>query len=130
MRAKPVFGVIRLLLPALYFGGLFVYFFRVGGSVQGVIDIGLGPTVLGLGIVGLLFCIPLLVALIRIFARPRPRGPDGRSGGPDAGGSGFDADAVVARYLAQQSAQAASPDPSPPSPTRSAASKGFGRRSR
>ncbi len=131
MRAKPAFGVIGMLVGALYCGGLLVYFYSVGGSVEGITEIGLGPTMLGLGIVGLLFCIPLLVALVRILARRRPPGPDGHSGGSDDGDSGFDADAVVTRYLAQPSAQAAARSPTPSQPsTRSGASKGFGRRSR
>ena len=126
MQANPLFLVIRMLIAALYCGGLLIYFYHVGGSVQGVIDLGLGPYMLGLAIVGLIFCIPLLVALIRILIRPRPRGPSGR--GPDDDGNGFDADAVVARYIAERSAQAAAP----PSPTRNGAPKptGFGRRNR
>jgi hypothetical protein len=138
MRGHPIFLVIRFAVPALYFGGLFFYFLHVGGSVEGAEEIGLGPTLLGLAIVGLLFSIPLIVAIIRmILGGPRSPGSGGRGGpsGPDDGDSGFDADAVVARYLAQQSAQAAasSPTPSPQSPTRGGVARkptGFGRKNR
>ena len=107
---KSVFGVIRTLGPVLYCGGLFYYFLDVSGSVQEAETIGLGPTLLGLAVVGLLFCIPLIVKIVGIFAGPRSPGSGGR-GGPDAsmndGEDEFDADAVVARYMARRSAEAA-----------------------
>ena len=114
---KPVFGVIGALVPVLYWGGLFYYFLDVAGSVQEAEEIGLGPTLLGLGVVGLLFCIPLIVKMVRIFAGPRSPGSGGRDG-PDAptqdGEGGFDADAVVARYMARRSAEAAPGSPAAP----------------
>lgn len=114
---KPVFGVIGALVPVLYWGGLFYYFFNVAGSVQEAEEIGLGPTLLGLGVVGLLFCIPLIVKIVRIFAGPRSPGSGG-GGGADASThddeGGFDADAVVARYMARRSAEAAAGAPAAP----------------
>ena len=105
---KSVFGVTRALVPVLYCGGLLYYFLDVSGSVQEAETIGLGPTLLGLGVVGLLFCIPLILKIVRIFARPRS---PGSGGGPDTSGrddeSGIEADAAIARYMARQSAQAA-----------------------
>jgi hypothetical protein len=65
------FGVIRALVPVLYCGGLIYYFLDYSGSVQDAETIGLGPTLLGLGAVGLLFCIPLIFKIVRIFAEPR-----------------------------------------------------------
>ena len=114
---KSVFGVIGALVPILYCGGLLYYFLDLSGSVQEAEQDGLGPTLLGLGIVGLLFCIPLIVKIVRIFAGPRSPGSGGR-GGPDAsthdGEGGFDADAAVARYMARRSAEAAARSPAAP----------------
>ena len=85
--------------------------------MQGAEEIGLGPTLLGLGAVGLLFCIPLIVKIVRLFAGPRSPGSGGR-GGPDASThddeGGFDADAVVARYMARRAAEAARGTPAAP----------------
>ena len=110
---KSAFGLIRAVLPVLYCGGLLIYFLDFG-SLQDIADMGLGPTVLGLSLVGLLFCIPLLLKIVRIFARPRSPGS-----GPDKpeDENGFDADAAIARYLAQRSAEAdTSPSPAPRAP--------------
>jgi len=133
---KSVFGVIGALAGVLYCGGLIYYFLDLSGSVREAETNGLGPTLLGLGAVGLLFCILLIVRVIWIFARPRSPGSGGRSG-PDAsthdGEGGFDADAVLARYMARRPVEAA-PDlpPSPPAPEGGgpARSPGFGRRIR
>jgi hypothetical protein len=127
--AIKTFGIVRALMPVLYCGGLAIFFFRVGGSVENVSTIGLGPTVLGLGIVGFLFCIPAIVKLMRFIPGPRPP----RSGdGPDEP-EGFDPDAAIARYMARQSAEtipvrpAASPAPKSAGPAKPS---GFGRRGR
>ena len=118
---KSAFGLIRAILPVLYCGGLIVYFLDFG-SWQDIMDIGLGPTVLGLGLVGLLFCIPLILKIVRIFARPRSPGS-----GPDKPDdeSGFDADAAIARYLAQRSAEAG---PSPSAAPRAQQNRGPAKR--
>ena len=68
---KSVFGVIGALVPILYCGGLLYYFIDSSGSLQDAERNGLGPTLLGLGTVGLFFCIPLIVKVVRIFAGPR-----------------------------------------------------------
>ena len=111
---KPVFGVIGALVPILYCGSLVYYFFDLSGSVQEAETIGLGPTLLGLGVVGLLFCIPLIMKIVRIFVGPRSPGSGGR-GGPDASThdaeGGFDADAALTRYMARRSAEAAPGSP-------------------
>jgi len=115
---KSVFGVAGAVVPVLYCGGLLYYFVDLSGSVQQVTEIGLGPTVLGLGIVGLLFSIPLILKVVRIFARPPS---PGSGSGPDAPArdeeSGFDADAAIARYMAQRSLETV-PDAPVVSPTR------------
>ena len=55
MRTKPIFRAIGAIVPVFYCGGLLIYFIHQGGSLEGAISIGLGPTLLGLAIVGLLF---------------------------------------------------------------------------
>jgi hypothetical protein len=131
MQAK---WAIRAIVPVLYLGGLLIYFIHEGGSIDGAISIGLGPTLLGLAVVCLLFSIPLIVAIFRIARGTRAAGSDERGGptGPHDGGDGFDADAVIARYLAQTSAKAAagSPGSSPLHAGDTAKRTGFGRRSR
>jgi hypothetical protein len=131
MRTKPTFRAIGAIVPVFYCGGLLIYFIHEGGSVEGAISIGLGPTLLGLAIVGLLFSIPLIVVIFRIFRGTRPLGSDGHGGpsGPQDGENAFDADAVVARYLARGPAQAAASPPAP-SPGNAPKLTGFGRRSR
>lgn len=130
---KPVFGVIGALVPVIYCSYLLYYFLDLSGSVQEAQDIGLGPTMLGLSIVGLLFCIPLILKIAKLFKGPHSPGSDGR-GGPDAPDEGgFDVDAAIARYKAQQSAEAARPSPaaSPKHENRGSAERqSFGRRTR
>lgn len=111
-RWKTVLGVIGALVPIIYCGRLLYYFLDLSGSVQEATTDGLGPTLLGLAIVGLLFCIPLMIKIMRIIARPRPPG----SRGPEAptDDDGFDADAVVARYMAQKSAEDGPRSPAAP----------------
>lgn len=139
MRAlKSVFGVIRALFPVFYCGGLLYYFLDVARSVDEAQQMGLGPTLLGLGAVALLFCIPSTLKVVRMFARLRAPGSGGH-GGPDApahdGKDDFDADAVLARYMAQRPAEAA-PEPTSPAapraqePSAPAARPSFGRRVR
>ena len=136
MGGNPVFKLIRGVLPVLYCAGLLYYFFDVaGGSVQQAEDMGLGPTLLGLTVVGLLFCIPLIVKLVFLFAGPHLPKPGGRSdsGGPsDDGGSRSKVDAAIARYLAQQPAQGPDDSPAPSSARGGGPAKpaGFGRRIR
>jgi len=131
MRTNPTFRAIGAIVPFFYCGGLLIYFIHQGGSVEGAISIGLGPTLLGLAIVDLLFAIPVIVVLFLFFRGRRSRRSDGHGGpsGPHDGEDAFDADAVVARYLARGPAQTAA---SPPAPSPGSAPKptGFGRRSR
>lgn len=115
--------MIRALLPIVYFTGLLVDLLDVsGGSIHQAWRIGLGPTILGLGFIGLLFCIPLALRIVRILNGLRASGSGGGSGrsAPDDD-DGFDADAAVARYLAQRPAEAV-----PASPASRTTSKGGG----
>lgn len=126
---KSVFVVIGALVPVLYCGTLLYYFLDISGSMKNAKSIGLAPTLLGLGVVGLLFCIPLALKIVRIFARPRSPGS-----GPDApdAESGFDADAAIARYMAQRSPETVpgSPAVRPTFGGGAARRPGFGRRAR
>ena len=99
---KSILGVAGALLPVLYCGGLVYYFVDFSGSMREAQEIGLGPTVLGLGAIGLLLSIPLILKVLRLVAKSTPpRRPD------DDGG--FDADAVIARYKSRQAEE-----PTPP----------------
>lgn len=98
---KSVVIVIGALMAVLYCGTLLYYFLDISGSLRGTKTIGLAPTLLGLGLVGLVFCFPLVLKIARIFARAPESGP-----GAPAGDDGFDADAAIARYMADRPAQA------------------------
>src|ERR1700744_6200372 len=132
MRASPGFWGIRAIVPVVFLGGLFFYFLHTGGgSFAGAEAIGLGPTLLGLGILTLLFSIPLIYGILRLILS-RPRAPGSGTRDPDDGESHFDADAMIARYLARQAEEAAA-SPPPSAPTRgSLTSKpaSFGRKRR
>lgn len=91
---------------------------------------------MGLGAFFLLFCILLIWKVVRIFIGLRSPGSGGRGNIPGSRPDGegeFDADAVLARYMAQRQAEAA-----PGSPAAALAQKstgqakrpGFGRKSR
>lgn len=131
---KSVFGVMGALVPVLYCGGLLYYFYDVSGSVKEAETDGLGPTLLGLGAVGLLFCIPLMVKIVRIITGPRSPGSGGRDNGdgPD-GENGFDADAAIARYMARQATEVSTAFPAAAPAQKGggpAARPSFGRRSK
>ncbi len=123
---KSLFGVGSVLLPVLYCAGLLYYFLDFSGSVQEAEAIGLGPTVLGLGVIGLLFSIPMIMKAGRLVGRARARRPDDDE--PDTGSS-IDADAAIARYKARQAEERDSTPVAPP-PRTSAPRTGFGRRNR
>jgi hypothetical protein len=113
-RLKSVFGVAGAVIPIGYCGYLLYYFLDLSGSVKDAWDTGLGPTMLGLGVVALLFCIPFVFKLVRLFGGPRS--PRSGGGAPaddddDDDARAAAADAIVARYLAQRSAEAASNPP-------------------
>jgi hypothetical protein len=119
---KSLARFIASFLPVIYCAYLVRYFINQSGSLQEAENNGLGPTVWGLTIVGGLFCIPIIVKLVLIFIelrRPKLRVEPH----DDDDGDGFDADAVVARYLAQRPAQA-------DSGARTASPPGFGRKNK
>ena len=101
---KGAVALIAVLVPIVYCGAMVYYFFGVGGSMQGVAAIGLGPTVLGLGAIGLLFCVPLLIRILKLDATT-PSKPGARprfAANMPVEEEAFDADAALARYLARK----------------------------
>ena len=114
--ARSIVAAFGTFAGILYFGWLLYYFLDVSGSVEEAKTIGLWPTLVGLGVLGLLLCLLFIWRIGRIF-RPRSPGP-GVRGGPGTptgdGEGGFDADAVLARYMARQSAEAAAGSPAAP----------------
>lgn len=134
---KSVLGAIGALVPVAYCGGLLYYFIHNSGSIEDAKSIGLGPTLLGLAIVGGLFLIGFLVRVAwMIYAAAGSAEPTTRSGtrpSPfDSVGDGdFDADAVVSRYMAQRPNEPdAPPRPSAPPSRPSDKPATFGRRVR
>ena len=115
---KRVFGLFGTLFSVLYCGYLVHYFLHISGSWQEAQNSGLGPTIVGLSIVGAIFLFVFIVQIILTFVAWR----SGRSGGgyrttrhnDDDDDDGFDADAVIARYMARESAEAATNAPSVP----------------
>src|SRR5690349_6053941 len=102
---RSLVGFILSFVPVIYCGGLVYYFIHSSGSLQDAENNGLGPTVYGLGVVGLLFCIPIIVKCVLIFIelrKPRLSVEGGVGWSPPSGDDKFDADAVVARYMAQR----------------------------
>jgi hypothetical protein len=120
---KSVVGIVAALVPVAYCGGLLYYFMR-GNTLEGPVGQGLGPTVLGLGAVGLLFCIPLVFKLLKLAA-PRKPEPGARVVDEEEPASSFDADAALARYMARKAAQG---DGQPPRFEPSAPRGSFGRK--
>ncbi|MDX2210266.1 MAG: hypothetical protein SFV20_07890 [Sphingopyxis sp.] len=126
---------ILSLLPALYFGGFLWYFNGVGGgNIAGIVDIGLGPTVAGLGLLVALFSIkPIIVVLRFLLGADWVTTRNERQGaGPAssmAGDEAFDADAALARYMAGRSASREADGPPPIDPAPSPPPRpGFGRK--
>ncbi|MBL8649185.1 MAG: hypothetical protein JNL35_02130 [Sphingopyxis sp.] len=112
-------GILRwlgALIPVAYIGFLLWHFMGVGGnSAEGIVGIGLGPTVLGLSVIALLFLIGPLVKLIRVGSGAnRVPGASVKVGDDLPATEGFDADAALARYMSQRAEAPVPPDPSPP----------------
>lgn len=104
-----VLGIIGALIPLVWIGWLLYYFVGVGGNTaEGVAGIGLGPTVIGLSIVGLLFALPLIIKLLRTTTgvnRVPGAGFDNKlKPGEVVVEPAFDADAALANYLRKREA--------------------------
>ncbi|HEX8365027.1 MAG TPA: hypothetical protein VF603_07070 [Allosphingosinicella sp.] len=127
---SPALGIFRALMPVLFCGGFLVYFAGVERWTGVPVGDALTPTIFGLGLLTLLFAIPLVLRIARLLGPPPPRRP----GSPPRQEpladerSDFDADAAIARYLARR--EAGGP-PSPPAPAAAAPPPpGFGRKTR
>lgn len=96
-----VLGIIGGLIPIVYIGAMLWHFAGVGGnSAEGIVGIGLGPTVLGLAIVGLLLALPLIIKLLRVVSGiNHVPGASVKAGEPLAETQGFDPDAAFANYM-------------------------------
>ena len=119
---KSFSSVTSVAAPVFYGVSLIYYFADFSGSLAEAEKFGLGPTILGLGAIGLLLSLPLLLRVIRTLARLR------RWDGADpAADEPFDADAAIARYKARQDpATSAPPARQPPDHKRDRPT--FGRR--
>ena len=95
------FSWVSVLVPVIYIGAMLWYFMGVGGnSVDGIVGIGLGPTVLGLGVVGLILTLPVLIKILRVVSgTDRVPGTGAKAGEPSAESQGFDPDAALANYM-------------------------------
>ncbi|WP_282948026.1 MULTISPECIES: hypothetical protein [unclassified Sphingopyxis] len=95
------FSWVFALIPIVYIGAMLWYFAGVGGnSAKGIVGIGLGPTVIGLAIVGLLLALPLVIKLLRVVSGTnRVPGAGAAAGEPLADTQGFDPDAAFANYM-------------------------------
>jgi hypothetical protein len=117
--AKPIkpapspFALVGALLPLVYFGGMIYYFSGVGGgTIQGIVDIGLGPTVAGLTIVGLLFTIKPVMIIFRLLVGTPTAARSVSSDFDAVPESSFDADDAIARYMAKRGQGDAEAQPS------------------
>ena len=98
-------GWLLALVPVAYIGFLLWHFAGVGGgTMQGISGIGLGPTVLGLSVIGLLFLIGPLVKLLRVASGSNRVPGAGLDIGDDMPTEGFDADAAFASYMSRREA--------------------------
>ncbi|MDR3528544.1 MAG: hypothetical protein P4L57_14835 [Rhizomicrobium sp.] len=112
---RPVIGIFKTVVPIVYCGALLYYFIGYSGSLEDAQTLGLSPFLIGLASVGLIFSIILVFKLAMIVLALRtPRPGERKQGGASPSDTSFDADAVVARYLARQGDGGV---PRPPLPT-------------
>jgi hypothetical protein len=132
--AKTVIGLFFAALPILYFGGMAYYLHAVpgrleamfglpGGATDGVSS-ELGPTILGLGAIVVLFAFFFLLKVVRTASRTSPVAVAGEMADDEP----FDADAALARYLARKAAGELDVMPVIETPSASASVRGFGRK--
>lgn len=98
------------LIPTAYIGALLWYFTGVGGgTTDGIVGIGLGPTVMGLTFVGIILALPVIIELIRLLTGANRVPGAAAAGEPSIETAGFDADAAFANYMRNR--DTASPPP-------------------
>lgn len=110
-----VVKLVMALIPLASIGGLLVFLVRPFGEGGGLLALavmpdrvladGLGPTVVGLGAITLLLCIPVLVRLYQLVAPPAVTTQPTAQAVEEA----FDPDAALARYLARKAGTPAEP---------------------
>jgi hypothetical protein len=104
---KSTFGLVGAAIPVLICAGLVLYFNGVNRSFGGMLGSALGPTMVGLGVIGLLFLIRLVLKIRKLAAEAAAPAAPGGGGGPadrppqDAP-CDLDPDAAVARYMAKR----------------------------
>lgn len=136
MSPGKMLGIVGGLVPLVYIGFMLRHFVGVGGgTAEGIVGIGLGPTVIGLSIVGLLFALPLIIRLLRATTGVNRVPGASLKPGEVSDEPGFDADAAFANYMRKRDASgdaamvetagAGARDDVGPSPVRPA---GFGRK--
>lgn len=125
---RAVVGWLLALVPIAYIGFFLWHFMGVGGnSMEGVVGIGLGPTVLGLSIIALLFLVGPLIKLVRVASGVnRVPGAGVKVGDDLPATEGFDADAAFARYMRERAETP--PPPSDLAPTPDTPRPQFGRK--
>ena len=101
---KSFLGLIPALLPILFCGGLLFHLNQVRTAAYGLLDNVLGPTMIGLGAIGLGFLVIFAMKLRRHLTPPAPpkTGPEGLEAALEETKSDFDADAALARYMARR----------------------------
>lgn len=105
MSPGKLLGVIGGLLPLVYIGFMLRHFVGVGGgTADGIVGIGLGPTVIGLSIVGLLFALPLIIKLLRATTGVNKVTGADLKPGEISTEPAFDADAALANYMRSRNA--------------------------
>ena len=113
--ARSWFGLIGALLPVLFCGGFLLYFDNVRRAFGGLVDSGIGPTMIGLAAFGLLFLVLFLLKLRRFLAPPAPPSSGDRvAAALEETRSDFDPDAAFARYMARRGAGGDEPNRPPP----------------
>ncbi|HYI47932.1 MAG TPA: hypothetical protein VEX35_05645 [Allosphingosinicella sp.] len=103
---KSTFGLVGAAIPVLICGGLVLYFSGVNRDFGGTLGRALGPTIVGIGVIGLLFLIALVLKIRKLAAEaaapPAPGGGGPADRPPEDPPSDFDPDAAIARYMAKR----------------------------
>ncbi|MBN8806974.1 MAG: hypothetical protein J0I47_01860 [Sphingomonas sp.] len=133
---KTMLGLAFALVPILYCGGLVYYLNAAPRHVEGVLGVPggatggmtqqIGPTVLGLGALGVIFAFVFVLKLMRAATGKTPEVAAADSASDE--GEPFDADAALARYMARKAAGTIDAPAAPTSEAAVPAPRGFGRK--
>ena len=109
---RSFFGLIMALLPIVWAGGLFLYLNNVRGAFGGLLDGALGPTLMGLGTVLIIFVFLFVLKFGRAATPPAtPRTGGGADSALEEEKSDFEPDAALARYMARRNGEPGAPPP-------------------